>query len=126
MFLNLQVNNKKGVFLVDTGAGVSFVDINQAGRYEFSVLNNQNMGSIQGIGGSSSFLVTSNLKVKYEGLDYKGFKFYATNMNSVNSYFRKRNMLILGILGADFLAKSGAMIDYRKEQITLGFSEEAL
>jgi len=119
MFVTLSINDKKGIFLVDTGAGISLIDINQADSYQFGFYSSDNQGTIHGMGGNSQFVVTKNVNVKYEEIAYRGFHFYGSDLTGINNYFRKKHMRILGIIGSDFMTKSKAVIDYPGKTITL-------
>ena len=119
MFVTLSINDKKGVFLVDTGANISLIDFNQARGYKFQYFKDESHGTIRGIGGNDKILVTSHINVKYGGIPYNGFRFYASDFSGLNTYFEKNGMKILGILGSDFLTKSKATINYSARTITL-------
>lgn len=118
MFVTLEINQKKGIFLVDTGAGISLIDLNQATKYNFEYYENANRGELKGIGGSGSFNPTTGIEVAYSGNDYTGFRFYGSDLDRLNEYFGKTGFKILGVLGSDFFNKTGALIDFQNKTIS--------
>ncbi len=118
MFVKLQINDKNGIFLVDTGAGISLIDLNQSEKYNFKLYENYNKGEIKGIGGKSSFVPTNGVKVVHDGTDYSGFRFYASDLEKLNEYFDAYGFNILGVVGSDFFNKTGAIIDFKSRTIS--------
>ena len=92
LFITLYVNDKKGLFLVDTGAGISLIDYNQAKRYDFNIGATSNRGSVTGVGGSIALFTISDIDIMYNEFRTKDFRFYGSDFSVINDVFdRNRN-----------------------------------
>ncbi len=119
LFLDLTVNNKKARFIIDTGASVSLVDYEQAEDYGFQYFKNRNVGKINGIGGVTDLRMVTKLKVAAFGCESKFIPFYGSNLKYLNDHLASQYTKVLGVLGSDFLARSGAVIDYQQRKLIL-------
>ena len=119
LFITLHINDKKGLFLLDTGAGISLIDFNQAKRYGFDVGGIANSGTVTGVGGSNTLFAVYNIDVMYEQFEKRSYKFYGSDFTRINDVFDKSSIQILGILGSDFLSRNEATINYKEKKLML-------
>ncbi len=117
--IELKVNGRNAVFIVDTGSSISLVDEAKANMYKFKSFPAKGQGKIQGLGGKNSFNITSRIKLSYADKFRCNHKFYACNLSNIISVFERKNKSILGILGADFFLKYKAVIDYDKKSLII-------
>ncbi len=123
LFITLQINNKKGLFLLDTGAGISLIDYNQAKRYGFNIGSVANSGTITGVGGNNRLFTVYNIDVMYEHFERSSVKFYGSDFSGINDVFDQNSIRILGILGSDFLSANQATINYKTKKLMLSRRE---
>ena len=119
ILISLTVNNQPATFIVDTGASVSLLDKKQASKYDFICFDTFGSGEINSLAGINSLLPTSGVRLKYEYIKLKKSRFYGSNFEPLHKYFSKRNIHVLGIVGADFLIKNNAVIDYKNKKLIL-------
>ena len=112
------INGKKALFLLDSGSGMSIIDINQIDYYNLRSRPEFGKRLISGIGSSEQIEYLSGVKLEIKGRHFKPI-FYGSNLQNVNHAFRKNNIRIAGILGSDFLKQYGAIINYQQSMITL-------
>lgn len=115
----MNINGKPAKFLVDTGASVSVIDMKQEGKYHFSYSKNLGNGVMNSFSGINKLMLTSRIEVKHNQYTFRGFKFYASNIDYLQRFLEKRSIHILGIVGADFLIKNKAIIDYQNRKLIL-------
>lgn len=104
------LNNKSCYLMIDTGASISILDINQKKDYNFKVLKNSNF--VLGVGGKSNYYNLENINLKLDttfyNVDFKG-----NDMNVlVNTIENNTGIKIVGILGSDFFKQNEIIIDY--------------
>lgn len=119
ILVKLLVNGKQANFIVDTGASVSIIDRQQASKYRFRCFDNLDQGSMNSMAGISSLILTSGIELRYQNHQFRHVKFYASDMDYINRFMKERHVYILGILGADFLKRNQAVIDYKHRRIRL-------
>ena len=121
IFITLDANGAPATFIVDTGATVSLLDMEQAEAYHFTCHESQGKGRINGLAGVNALMMASGIRVRHEGVKIKGIKFYVCNIDSLHEFLEKRDIHILGIIGADFLIRRNAVIDYERKALLLKF-----
>jgi hypothetical protein len=107
------INGKKAWFLMDTGAGISSIDINQSDHFDFSFIesdvevagySNSNKSRLQRAMGIRS--------IKIKDIDISGDILYTHNMSNlvehIQSCSQKR---ISGIIGVPIIREHGFVID---------------
>lgn len=119
ILIKLLVNNQPANFIVDTGASVSLLDRKQASKYKFICFENYGSGEINSLAGINSLLPIGGIRLGYDLLTFRRFRFYGSNFGPLHSYLAKRNIHILGIVGADFLIKNKVVIDYQNKKLTI-------
>ena len=115
----MNINGKPAKFIVDTGASVSLIDMKQEKNYHFSYYQNSGNGVMNSFSGLNKLMLTSRIEVKHNQYTFRGFKFYATNIDYLQRFLEKRSIHILGIVGADFLLRNRAIIDYQNRKLIL-------
>lgn len=119
LFVTLKVNDKKAIFLVDTGASKSLIDQNQTQRYQFTLINELGSGTVRGLGGQEQLRPIQDITVTHQQIKLRGLKFYATDLNPINRHLEQYGFSILGVVGADFLNRNQATISYSDHTVTL-------
>lgn len=119
ILVKLLVNNQPATFIVDTGASVSLLDRKQATKYNFTCFERYGSGEINSLSGINAMLPTSGIRLGYDLLRLRKFRFYGSDFDALQNYFAKRNIRILGIVGADFLIKNSAVIDYQNKKLKI-------
>jgi hypothetical protein len=109
LFVSLNVNGKPGYFLVDSGANISALDINQKDDYHFS--HNDNDSPVTGISGKWTTYEATSVTVDYQGavLD---INFTINDLNHVREALSK-HVNLLGVIGGDFLSLNELIINYK-------------
>jgi len=113
LFLECTINEKKALFLVDTGSALSIIDINQIEKYGLIVkpkLGNAVISGL-GLGTAQNINYVSYVKFKISGRLFRPL-FYGADLNNLNKSFAKKEIKICGILGGDFLKQYRAVINY--------------
>ena len=119
ILIKLLVNNRPANFIVDTGASVSLLDRKQASKYNFVWFEEYGSGELNSLAGINSMLPTGGIRLSYDLLTFRKFRFYGSNFDPLHSYLAKRNIHVLGIVGADFLIRNKAVIDYKNKKLTI-------
>jgi hypothetical protein len=119
LLTQLQVNGQDAYFLVDTGSGISLIDQQEAERLDFAFHPENGQGKIYGLGGTARFMVTSNIRVSYQGERLRGCRFYTTDLSLLQDFKLPKRYKISGILGADFFHRNQAILDFEQSQILL-------
>jgi len=113
LFVQLRLNDKPTLFLIDTGSSKSFLDINKALTYHFTYIDKP-IEKYAGIG---------RLENIYTVVDYEisgmHIAFLGISLEELNPYFRKDNLKIAGLIGSDYLIIRNAIIDYEKSLLYL-------
>lgn len=106
LFLNVTLNGKKAMLLIDTGSSKSLLDINKENKYNFKHTNFK-FDKFVGIGGVQDIYIV---------YDYKFDRFMipmvGTTLEEITPYFFSDGIEIVGIIGSDFLNDNDAKIDY--------------
>lgn len=113
LFVQLILNDKPTLFLIDSGASKSFLDINKAENYKFNYVN-QPIEKYVGIGGLQSIYVVSDYKIKGMNIEFLGI-----SLEELSPYFKKDNLKIAGLIGSDYLLSRNAIIDYENSRLYL-------
>ena len=116
--IEAKINGVNGTFILDTGASNSCICT--------SLENNFNVISKETIeNASSATSVISNTKISKNNTIQIGkwenkINLISFNMNHINQALREKKIdLIDGILGADILKKSKAILDYKSNKLYL-------
>ena len=117
--LKAKINNKKGVFIVDTGASNTCIDASEAEN--FLLLPEESDTTAAGAGNSEMEAKTAQTeKICIEGYTRKGLKIGVFDLSHINTALVARGAKpVHGIIGADILIKGKAVIDYSKNRLFL-------
>lgn len=115
----LEVNDLEGVFLIDTGASNSCISKDK--QTYFDLTGKEKSLEISGAGSEKlEAKPTAKSKISYRGLFLVKLKFFLLDMSSINHSLSERgSQTIDGIIGADFLKKTNALIDYKSKKLFL-------
>lgn len=113
LYVNAAVNGTKGVFILDTGAGATIIDLNKKDRFKLSSKAGKKNAS--GAGGGSIYIEDAKKCILQIGKYVcAGFKLNLMDLAPVNkSLLTERAPQIDGIIGADVLVKASGIIDYK-------------
>ena len=113
----INVNGKACVFLIDTGGGATLIDEAKMSKYGLTPSNTRDYAA--GIG-SKNVLVKTSATFQINGQDIKVDDMYMMDISYLNIEFKKNHgRQVDGVLGTDFLAKYGAVIDYAQNKMYL-------
>lgn len=117
--VEVEINGRPAVMLVDTGSSTGLIDINQMDEYGFSLMAKTDM-VISSIGGKrcESYRVR-DLWVRLEGIAL--YQFLATDISLiVESIYKETGYRISGIIGYDQIKNAEIKIDASDNLITIG------
>ena len=117
--VEVEINGRPAVMLVDTGSSTGLIDINQMDDYGFSLMAKTDM-EISSIGGKrcESYRVR-DLWVRLEGIDI--YQFLATDISLIaESIHKETGYRISGIIGYDQIKNAEIKIDASNNQIKIG------
>jgi hypothetical protein len=113
LFMTMTLNGKKANFIIDSGSTWSLIDISKSKIYgfDFMAFGDQKYA---GIGGVESIMMVYNDTIKETQQN-----FYGVNLEKMNDFIKAQfGIEITGILGADFLNNSQAILNFRNNTIT--------
>ncbi len=114
VFLTVKTNGKRNIFILDTGASGSVVDLNYYTKNldaKHKTINQE----VRGLHSTQSQTHVGKLKTLEIGtLQFKNLQVSCIDLSHVNQAYKMRNlkMKVNGIIGSDLLVKIGAIIDY--------------
>ncbi len=116
-----KINGVKGVFILDTGASSSFVDLKLKDKYNLK-LETSKMET-NGAGKEKLMtLVSKNNSIKVGEWACKKFQIALIDLSNINDVFKSiETSPVDGIIGADILKKGNAIIDYEKKYLYLNY-----
>ena len=117
--VEVEINGRPAVMLVDTGSSTGLIDINQMDEYGFSLMVKTDM-VISSIGGKrcESYRVR-DLLVRLEGIAL--YQFLATDISLIaESIHKETGYRISGIIGYDQIKNAEIKIDASDNLITIG------
>lgn len=117
--VEVEINGRPAVMLVDTGSSTGLIDINQMDEYGFSLMAKTDM-VISSIGGKrcESYRVR-DLWVRLEGIAL--YQFLATDISLIaESIHKETGYRISGIIGYDQIKNAEIKIDASDNLITIG------
>jgi len=112
------INGESGRFIIDTGASATCLNKELTQKFQLHVeVMNQQIGTASG---SLTPQIAHDNKIQLgEWIDYN-FSLLTMDMSFINLALKAERMRsIQGLLGADFLIKSNAIIDYSGKKIYL-------
>lgn len=114
-----KINGVKGVFILDTGASTTFVDLNLEAKFKIR----SEISSIEASGAGPNKLKTLHSKnntISLGNWTKKNFKVALIDLSYINDALESiEASRIDGIIGADILKTGKAIIDYEKKYLYL-------
>lgn len=117
--VEVEINGRPAVMLVDTGSSTGLIDINQMDEYGFSLMAKTGM-AISSIGGKrcESYRVR-DLWVRLQGISI--YQFLATDISLIaESIHKETGYRISGIIGYKQIRNTKIKIDACNNMITIG------
>lgn len=117
--VEVDINGRPAVMLVDTGSSTGLIDINQMDEYGFSLMAKTDMIIISiGEKQCESYRVR-DLWVRLEGIAI--YQFLATDISLIaESIYKETGYRISGIIGYDQIKNAEIKIDASNNQIKIG------
>ena len=117
--VEVEINGRPAVMLVDTGSSTGLIDINQMDEYGFSLMAKTDMVIISiGEKQCESYRVR-DLWVRLEGISI--YQFLATDISLIaESIHKETGYRISGIIGYDQIKNAEIKIDASNNQIKIG------
>jgi hypothetical protein len=106
-FVRVTFNDKPTLFLFDTGASKSVIDITKAEEYGFEHARFSKQQYV-GIGGEVDIYNVYEYKVKEIWITFLG-----ADLSEITTSFEKEGMPILGIIGSDFIKTYNVSVDFK-------------
>jgi len=121
--VSANVNNNKGVLVIDTGASKTVIDENIVNSPSLELLDYKNVVS-SGLGGEIKLQLTKLPEIKITNFILSNFVVALIDLSHINKLYQKyHNEPIIGLLGSDFFLKYKANIDYDQKIISLKINE---
>lgn len=117
-FVDLFINGEPVKFLLDTGASISLLDYNQADKYGFTCVSLNN-GFITGLNGKTTLFRVKHLNLKIQDNQRINYRFAACDLSHVIEKMKKDGIVIVGVLGSDYLLHSKANINYATKTLDI-------
>lgn len=126
--VDMEVNGKPAVMIIDTGASNTVFDLSLAEQYDLNTAAIP--GGEKAVGLGSDQLETHMAKkviMKAGEMEFRKFSFVLLNLDIINVTFKKLGAEpIQGIIGTDLLLMCKAVINYRKKTLTLSCTKKEL
>lgn len=126
--VEITVNGKAALMIVDTGASNCVFDLNQVDEFDLIAEAHRSSDKAIGIGaGGVEMSVAGDVALTLSGIQINDYFFALIDMSGINEIFSKDNQKkINGIIGTDLLLMCNAIIDYRKKTLVLNCSKKIL
>lgn len=112
------LNGRKALFILDTGATISIIDINQIKEYNIQNTGTSE-GTVVGYGGTDDMTYDlKNVDVKVGKIDFM-VSFQGKNIANIVRVIKKyNNRQIVGIIGNDNISDRNLILNFRTGEIT--------
>ncbi len=121
IFVEGKIDHKRVLFLIDTGASKSVVDLTYATKYFPHTKLIQTDHLTTGLGANipnSTFIKLNRLKIGKTGI--RAMKFAILDLKIVNDAYASAKLKpVVAIIGGDILKKYKAVIDYEQKLLSL-------
>ena len=116
-----KINGVKGVFILDTGASSTFIDISLKDKFKLK----SKTSLIEASGAGPNKLTTQlskNNSIKIGSWKSKKFQILLIDLSNVNNAFASiKTQAVDGIIGADILKTGNGILDYEKRYLYLKY-----
>ncbi len=117
--LKATLNGVKGRFILDTGASNSCIEINLADKFKLTVEDSETKAAGAGAIGMETKVSLKN-RLELKKWKYNNFHLVLLDLTHVNTALTEHKAnAVDGIIGADILEKTSAIIDYNKQCLYL-------
>jgi Aspartyl protease len=119
LYLNVKVNKTKGIFILDTGAGATIIDINK--KVQFKLSGEAGKRKASGAGGGDIYIeVAKDCQLEINKYLCPRIKLNLMDLSHVNKALLNENSpQIDGIIGSDILFNASGIIDYKNLSLFL-------
>jgi hypothetical protein len=119
LYLDAAINGTKGVFILDTGAGATMIDIGKKVQFKLSAKAGKKNAS--GAGAGSIYIeVAKDCRLQINKYSCTGIKLNLMDLSHVNkALLNEHAPQIDGIIGSDILSVAGGIIDYKNLNLFL-------
>ena len=116
---HLEVNAVEGLFLIDTGACNSCIRADK--EVYFELIGKDKTLELSGAGSEKlEAKPTTKSNISYGTVFLTKLTFFLLDMDSINNSLSEQGSEVIdGIIGADFLKKTNALIDYKSKKLFL-------
>ena len=116
-----KINGVKGVFILDTGASSTFIDISLKDKFKLK----SKTSLIEASGAGPNKLTTQlskNNSIKIGSWKSEKFQILLIDLSNVNNAFASiKTQAVDGIIGADILKTGNGILDYEKRYLYLKY-----
>jgi len=116
-----KINGVKGVFILDTGASSTFIDISLKDKFKLK----SKTSLIEASGAGPNKLTTQlskNNSIKIGSWRSEKFQILLIDLSNVNNAFASiKTQAVDGIIGADILKTGNGILDYEKRYLYLKY-----
>ena len=116
-----KINGVKGVFILDTGASSTFIDISLKDKFKLK----SKTSLIEASGAGPNKLTTQlskNNSIKIGSWESEKFQILLIDLSNVNNAFASiKTQAVDGIIGADILKTGNGILDYEKRYLYLKY-----
>ena len=116
-----KINGVKGVFILDTGASSTFIDISLKDKFKLK----SKTSLIEASGAGPNKLTTQlskNNSIKIGSWKSKKFQILLIDLSNVNNAFASiKAQAVDGIIGTDILKTGNGILDYEKRYLYLKY-----
>jgi len=111
LLVDTAVNEKKAVFLLDSGAPVTQMDLNQLQAFQLATWGTiGRMSDINAHHSELSYVIVNSFKIG--AYERRKFPVGVIDLHLANAFYEKSNQPpVLGMIGPDLLTRAGALID---------------
>ena len=111
LYLEIIINDVKGVFILDTGAGATVIDEKQ--KVKFNINSDESDKKATGTGGEMAVQISQNNSLKIGRFKLENIQIVVMNLDHINNAFKEVGLNeVDGVIGADILTTGNAIIDY--------------
>jgi hypothetical protein len=113
-----EINGKRTYFILDTGAGITCVDINQSGHFGFSFTNDEISVAGYSNGIREVKLATGIKSIKIKDVDISGDAIYTHDMSNLVRFIEQcSHKRISAIIGVPVIIRYGLVIDLTEQKL---------
>jgi Aspartyl protease len=114
LYLDVKINKVKGLFILDTGAGATIIEISK--KDQFKLTGEVSKLNATGAGGGGLYIeVAKDCRVRIGKYTCYGANLNLMDLSHVNKALLNENSpSIDGIIGSDMLIRARGIIDYKK------------